>query len=190
MKGTRMNQLLKRAIPSVCILSCVAVVAAIGQQSIRARVQSEKDRSAAPSFRLANASGKLVRLSDLRGKPVVLNLWATDCGGCRAELPAFMQMDQRYKGKGLAVVGVSLDIMYSDLKNSTEGWARVKLFVKTKGIEYSILLDDGSVEKAFNVTALPATYLIDRAGRVAAIYVGVVDPSDLEANIKILLSER
>jgi peroxiredoxin len=168
----------------------VAIVGAIGQQAIRARVQSEKDRSAAPSFRLVNAARKLVKLSDFRGKPVVLNLWATDCGGCRAELPAFVQMDQRYKGKGLVVVGVSLDIMYSDLKNSTEGWARVNPFVKTKGIEYPILLDDGSVEKVFKVTALPATYLIDRAGRIAATYTGVVDPSDLEANIKIILSER
>lgn len=185
-----MRQLVKRAISSMCILSSVAVVGAIGQQAIRARVQSEKDRSAGPSFRLANASGELVKLSDFRGKPVVLNLWATDCGGCRAELPAFMQMDHRYKDKGLVVVGVSLDIMYSDLKNSTEGWARVKPFVKMKGIEYPILLDDGSVEKLFNVTALPATYLIDRTGRIAATYIGVVDPDDLEANIKIILSER
>jgi peroxiredoxin len=185
-----MRQLTKLAISAVCILSSVAVVGAIGQQAIRARVQSEKDRLAAPSFRLANASGRLVKLSDFRGKPVVLNLWATECGGCRAELPAFMQMDQRYRGKGLAVVGVSLDIMYSDLKNSTEGWARVKPFIKAKGIGYTTLLDDGSVERVFNVTALPATYLIDRAGRIAVTYIGVVDPSDLEANIKTILSER
>jgi cytochrome c biogenesis protein CcmG/thiol:disulfide interchange protein DsbE len=66
----------------------------------------------------------------------------------------------------------------------------VKPFVKTKGIEYPILLDDGSVERVFNVTALPATYLIDRAGRIAATYIGVVDPTDLEANIKAILSER
>jgi cytochrome c biogenesis protein CcmG/thiol:disulfide interchange protein DsbE len=162
----------------------------MGQQAIRAPLQSEKDRSVAPSFRLANASGKLVKLSDFRGKPVVLNLWATECGGCRAELPAFMQMHQRYKGKGLRVVGVSLDIMYSDLKNSIQAWAHVNPFVKTKGIEYPILLDDGSVEKAFKVTSLPATYLIDRTGRIAATYIGVVDANDLEANIKVILSER
>src|SRR5258706_14343495 len=176
MKGTRMRQLTNLAISSVCILSSVAIAGAIGQQAIRARVQGETDRSAAPSFRLANASGRLVKLSDFRGNPVVLNLWATECGGCRAELPAFIQMDRRYRGKGLVVVGVSLDIMYSDLKNSTEGWARVKPFVEAKGMEYPILLDDGSVERVFKVTALPATYLIDRAGRIAATYVGVVDP--------------
>ena len=57
-------------------------------------------------------------------------------------------------------------------------------------MKYPILLDDGSVEKAFNVTALPATYLIDRAGRIAATYVGVVDSVDLEANIRTILAER
>ena len=143
-----MNLLRKLTIGSVCTLLFVAGVGAMGQQAVRARIGSVEDRPAAPSFGLANASGKLVHLSAFRGKPVVLNLWATECGGCRAELPAFMQMDQRYRGKGLAVVGVSLDIMYSDLKNATEGWARVKPFVKTKRLTYPILLDDGSVPAA------------------------------------------
>jgi peroxiredoxin len=83
-----------------------------------------------------------------------------------------------------------MDIMYSELKNAKEGWDRVNPFVKAHGIEYPILLDDGSVEKTFNVTALPATYLIDKTGRIAASYIGVVDPSDLETNIRTLLAER
>jgi peroxiredoxin len=185
-----MNLLRKLTICSLCTLLFVTGVSALGQQAVRARINSVEGRPAAPSFALANASGRVVELSGLRGKPVVLNLWATECGGCRTELPAFVQMDQRYKDRGLAVVGVSLDIMYSDLKNATEGWAHVKPFVKTKGIAYPILLDDGSVEREFKVTALPATYLIDRAGRIAATYIGVVDPVDLEANIKTMLSER
>jgi cytochrome c biogenesis protein CcmG/thiol:disulfide interchange protein DsbE len=121
---------------------------------------------------------------------VVLNLWATECGGCKTELPTFVEMNRVYKDKGLVVVGVSMDIMYSDLRNAKQGWGQVNPFVKAHGIDYPILLDDGSVEKAFKVTALPATYLVDRAGRIAASYVGVVDPSDLERNIKTLLAER
>ena len=57
-------------------------------------------------------------------------------------------------------------------------------------MKYPIVLDDGSAEKAFNVTALPATYLLDRAGRIAATYIGVVDAGNLEANLKTLLAER
>jgi peroxiredoxin len=163
---------------------------ATGQQNVRAALRALKDRQAAPSFRLANASGKFVRLSDFRGKPVVVNLWATECGGCRAELPAFVQLDRTYKGSGLSVIGVSMDVMYSDLKSSLEGWAHVKPFIEAHGMGYTVLLDDGSVEKAFSVTALPATYLVDRSGRIAATYIGVVDSTDLEANVKALLSER
>jgi peroxiredoxin len=177
-------------ISSLCLLSFVAGVGAARQQTIRATVQVVKDRSAAPAFGLADAAGKVVHLADFRGKPVVLNLWATDCGGCRAELPTFVQVNQRYKSQGLTVLGVSMDIMYEDLKDASEAWARVKPFVAAHGMEYPILLDDGSVEKGFNVTALPATYLIDRAGRIAATYIGVVDSTDLDANIRTILAER
>jgi peroxiredoxin len=193
-KGTRKERKVKRltklTVSSLWLLSFVAAVGATTQQTIRATVRMVKDRSAAPSFGLANASGKVVHLSDFRGKPVVLNLWATECGGCRAELLTFVQVSDKYNGQGLTVLGVSMDIMYEDLKNATEGWARVKPFVAAHGIKYPILLDDGSVEKVFNVTALPATYLIDRAGRIAATYIGVVDSTDLEANLKTILAER
>jgi len=128
-------------------------------------------------------------LSDYRGKPVVVNLWATDCGGCKAELPSFVTLSERYKGR-VTVVGVSMDVMYEDLKSAAEGWARVTPFAAAHGLKYPILLDDGSAEKGFNVTALPATYLVDRAGRLAAAYIGIVDAADLDANVKTLLAER
>jgi peroxiredoxin len=83
-----------------------------------------------------------------------------------------------------------MDIMYEDLKSAAEGWSRVKPFAASHGLTYPILLDDGSAEKAFKVTALPATYLIDRAGRIAATYVGIVDADNLDANLKAVLAER
>jgi thiol-disulfide isomerase/thioredoxin len=120
----------------------------------------------------------------------VLNFWATECGGCKVELPTFVSLARTYKTKGLAVVGVSMDVMYSDLKDAAAGWSQVKPFLRTHGIDYRILLDDGSAEKAFAITALPATYLIDRSGRIAAMYIGVVEPTDIESNIRNLLAER
>lgn len=173
-----------------CLLSTVVAGSALEEQAVRAQMQRAKDRSLAPVFRLATASGKSVALDEFRGKPVVLNLWATECGGCIAELPAFKLMDERYKGEGLTVVGVSLDISYSGLKSRADGWAKVNSFVNARDMKYSILLDDGTVEKSFKVTALPATYVLDRAGRIAAAYAGVVDPADLEANVKAVLAER
>jgi thiol-disulfide isomerase/thioredoxin len=173
---------------SLLLLSMAAIVT--GQQLMRSAVRSPTDRPAAPSFSLADAGNRPVRLSAFRGKPVVVNLWATECGGCKAELPTFVRLDRVYRDKALVILGISMDILYSDLKNANEGWARVKPFVHAHGMKYPIVLDDGSAEKAFNVTALPATYLIDRTGRIAATYIGVVDPMDLETNIKTLLAER
>ena len=159
------------------------------QKTVRATIQATADRPPAPEFALGDASGKSRHLADYRGRPLVVNLWATDCGGCKLELPTFVALSRRYKGRA-TVVGVSLDIMYEDLKSPAEGWARVKPFAASHGLTYPILLDDGSVEKAFTVTALPATYLIDRTGHIAATYIGIVDEANLDANIKALLAER
>jgi peroxiredoxin len=181
----------KFTICSISLLSILTLVGATDQKTSQAALRNVGDRSAAPSFRLADTSGKWVRLSDFRGKPVVINFWATECGGCRQELPTFVELSGAYKDMGLMVVGVSMDISYSDLKSAKEGWTRVKPFIAAHGMKYQIVLDDGSAEKAFNVTALPSTYLVDRSGRIAAAYVGVVvDPANLEANIKALLAER
>ena len=83
-----------------------------------------------------------------------------------------------------------MDVMYEGLKDTNAGWAAVKPFVQAQKIAYPILMDDGQAERAFNVESMPATWLIDKAGRVAAIYQGVVNRNDTEANIKRLLGER
>jgi peroxiredoxin len=131
-----------------------------------------------------------VKLSAFRGRPVVLNLWATECGGCKIELPTFVDLRRRYDEKDLAVIGVSMDVMYEDLKTAAEGWARVRPFVQSHGLQYTILMDDGSVEKDYRVTAMPATFVIDKRGRVAATYVGVVDSTDLLQNVLAVVAER
>jgi thiol-disulfide isomerase/thioredoxin len=173
------------------LLPALVFAAHVGAQhkTVQVVIQPAAGRAAAPSFGLPDASGAVRHLSDYRGKPVVVNLWATECGGCKVELPVFVRVSQRYKGR-VTVVGISLDVMYEDLKSAAEGWARVKPFAASHGLTYPILLDDGSADKAFTVTALPATYLIDRAGRIAATYVGIVDADNLEANLAAVLAEQ
>ncbi len=158
--------------------------------TIRAPLQRPEARKSAPIFTLRDASGKSIRLSDYRGKIVILNFWATECGGCRLEIPSFLELDQAYKADGLLVVGVSMDISYEDLKNAQEGWSRVKPFVQAHRIKYPILMGDDNIAKLYNIQALPVTHLIDATGRVAATYVGIVDKGNVEANIKILLKEH
>ena len=95
------------------------------------------------------------------------------------EIPWFMQFQHAYQSKGLQVVGVSMDILYEELKDAKEGWSRVMPFVQRHKINYPILMGDDRVAKAYDMNALPATYLIDRTGRIAATYVGLVDKSDV-----------
>lgn len=172
-------------------LSAGAVLArAADPHTIRALIQASSLRKPAPLFSLLDASGKAVRLSDYRGKVLLLNFWATECGGCRLEIPWFIELDQAYKDKAVAVVGVSMDILYEDLKNAKEGWNRVNPFVRAHQVNYRILMGDDDVTKLYDIQALPATYLIDPRGRIAATYVGLVNKDDVEANIKTLREEH
>jgi thiol-disulfide isomerase/thioredoxin len=118
---------------------------------------------------------------------LLLNFWATECGGCRVEISYFIDFARAYKDSGLAVVGVSLDVPYENLKNSDEGWSKIKPFVRTYKVNYPILMGNDQVMKRYDIQALPLTYLIDRQGRIAATYTSLVDKRDVETNIKTLL---
>lgn len=119
------------------------------------------------------------------------NFWATDCGGCALEIPSFIELQKAYRTKSFTTLGVAMDISYEGLKDSSEAWARVRPFVAKKGINYQIAMGDDAIAKAYGLDAYPATYLIDKSGRIAVAYKGlVVDKDNVETNIKGLLSER
>lgn len=128
--------------------------------------------------------------SDYRGKIVLLDFRATECGGCKVEIPWFVDLEKSYRNKGLTVVGVSMDVLYENLKGANEAWNRVKPFVQSHKVNYPILMGEDRVTKAYDLQALPATYLIDRSGQIAATYIGLVEKSDVEGNILTLLREH
>jgi len=86
---------------------------------------------------------------------MLIDFWATECGGCRLEIPWFIDLDHAYKSQGLQTLGLSMDIPYEDLKSPAEAWARVNPFVKEHHVSYPILLADDAVTKAYSITALP-----------------------------------
>jgi peroxiredoxin len=172
------------------LLLASATPAVFAQQDVHAALIAANDRKPAPAFDLANATGKKIRISDYRGKVVLLNFWATDCGGCVLEIPSFISIQAAHKDKAFTAVGISMDIFYEDLKNADEAWGKVTPFVSSHKINYPILMGDQSVSDAYGLRAFPATYLIDKSGRVAATYVGVVSKDNVEANVDKLLLER
>jgi len=162
-------------------LTLCGVCAAAEPPRIRASLSPANERKPAPEISLQDSSGKKVTLKKYRGKVVVLDFWATWCGGCKEEIPWFSDFERKYRGKGLAVVGVSLD---------EDGWKVVKPFLATARIPYRIVLGNDATAKQYSIQAMPDTFLIDRQGRIAATYVGVVDRENIEANIRAMLASR
>ncbi len=147
--------------------------------SVRAAVKAEKDRKRAPDFNLKDVNGTPVKLSDYRGKVVLLNFWATWCGPCKIEIPWFMDFEQRYKDQGFAVLGVSMD---------EDGWEAVKPYLADKKVNYRVVLGDDSVGNLYGgIESLPTTFLIDRDGRVASTHIGLVSRKDYEGEIARLI---
>jgi peroxiredoxin len=140
--------------------------------------KSGQSDAVAVDFTLQDMSGKNVKLSDYRGKVVLLEFWATWCPPCRASIPGIEKIHQSYKGKGLVVLAVSMD----------EGeWSSVKAFMKDYGITYSVLKGTEDVAVQYRVRTIPLLFILDREGKIAKRYPGFSIEEDLENDIKAIL---
>ena len=135
----------------------------------------------APTFALRDLSGKAISNESLKGRVVLLDFWATWCVPCRKSMPGLQALQEKYAGRGLRVVGVSID----------EGSpAKVKRFVASKKLTYPIAVDSerNPAWDAFRVKAVPAAYLIDREGQIVAQWTGApASGKELEAKLEELL---
>jgi cytochrome c biogenesis protein CcmG/thiol:disulfide interchange protein DsbE len=163
------------------LLALAGAMTAAGQTGVSVALQPPAGRKPAPEIALKDSAGKIARLQRYRGKVVLLDFWATWCHGCKEEIPWFVEMDRKYSKKGLRVVGVSLD---------DDGWKVVKPFLATARIPYRIVLGDKMTIKDYGIGNMPDTFLIDRQGKIAAAYVGVVDRQNIEANVVAMLAGR
>jgi thiol-disulfide isomerase/thioredoxin len=138
-----------------------------------------QEKAQAPNFVLKNAAGQPVELAKLRGKAVVVNFWATWCGPCRAEIPGMLDVYQKYRGKGLEIVGISVD---------RDGWQVINPMVKRLNITYPVVLGNGQVIEAYGgIDAIPTTFFVDRKGRILRRQVGAMSKEDFEKEVKSLL---
>ncbi|MGH7382042.1 MAG: redoxin domain-containing protein [Candidatus Methylomirabilales bacterium] len=127
----------------------------------------------APDFSLPSLGGQTVRLSDLRGKAVLLNFWATWCAPCRLEMPTMDKAYQEYKSRGLEVLAVSLD---------AGSKSAVKNFMNELKLSFPVILDpDMEVLRLYRMVGIPASFLIDKQGIVRHREVGYRDWTDPES---------
>ena len=141
--------------------------------------KSSNGRSLAPDFNLKDASGKDVKLADLKGKVVLVNFWATWCEGCQVEISWFVEFQKEYASRGLVVVGIAMD----------DDWKSVKPWIEEKKVNYPIVIGNQGLGKQYGLIGMPLTALVDREGRLADVHNGIVDKTATEQRIKDLLQQ-
>jgi len=123
----------------------------------------------APDFILPSISGEEVKLSDFRGKPVLVNFWATWCPPCRAELPYLISAHNDYADQGLVILAVDIG----------ENLSTVKDFVEQREIPLTVLLDSkNKTARAYHIGAIPTSFLIDRQGIIQEVRLGAFPDSE------------
>jgi thiol-disulfide isomerase/thioredoxin len=136
------------------------------------------DASTPFDFSLQDLNGKTVKLSDYKGKVVLIEFWATWCPPCREAVPGLMKLHKAYKEKGLVVLAVSLD---------QGGWDEVKSFIAQQGITYKVLKGTDDVSMQYRVRSIPMSLLLNKEGKIAKRYLGGGYDEDLEKDVKAIL---
>lgn len=145
-----------------------------------ATTTTNSSEAMAPDFVLTDTKGNQIKLSDYRGKVVILDFWATWCPPCRRGIPDLIDLQKTYKNK-LAVIGISLD---------TDSKKDVVPFIKEYGINYKVAYGDNNVvQKYGNIQSIPTTFIIDQNGKIVNSYIGLQRKETFENQIKALINK-
>lgn len=170
-------------------LAVILIVAAVGmllwlgwqtadQQAASVGQGLVRQGQPAPDFSLPALSGETVRLNDLKGQVVLVNLWATWCPPCKAEMPVIDAFYKAHQAAGFTTLMV----------NMQEDGTTVSDFIKANGLSFPVLLDgQGELMNLYGVRGLPATFILDRNGQVRYIQSGAITEAELEAAVTPLL---
>lgn len=170
MKGSAVSRL------AVLLVLLLATPTAAGTGLWKA---SGAARNAAPLFSVRTLEGKTVRLSDLRGRPVVIDFWATWCVACRTTLPRLDTLQSRYRAQGLVVLGLAVD---------DDDPRQVRRFAGRLGLKFQIAMADEMMLDLYGpIRVIPTTFFIDRRGDIVRRVAGSVDGETFEDYARELL---
>lgn len=166
-------------------LLTLALSPAAAQEIARATSAQEIQKgTAAPEIDLPNLQGGKVKLSALRGRPVVVTFWGTWCPPCQAEFPELVAAHHKYRESGLEVLAVN----QRDQELSTK---EVQSFVTQHAVEFLVVLDArGRARRSFRLIALPTTVFIDAVGMIQHVHSGAITPKELAAGLATILPSR
>ena len=170
-------------IGQLIILALAVVIIAFtfsppGDAPAHSRFVDSAKRQPMPDFSMPDLAGKQWRLSESRGQPVLLNFWATWCPPCREEIPGFIRLTK--DNRDFRLIGVAMDEGGADI---------VRRFVKTSGINYTVLLPPASSPFFDAVETLPTTFLLDKQGRIAKKYGGAISEQTARRDLQALEAE-
>jgi len=141
-----------------------------------------QEQTLAPQLKLKDLDGRTVRLSDYRGKVVLINFWATWCPPCRAEMPDLIRLQREHGKDGLQIIGITYP---------PEQKARVRRFASRLKVNYPMVLGTRQIKARFSSDeTLPLTVVIDREGKVSEIISGILLPKEFDEKIKPLLTKN
>ena len=160
------------------ILVVVAIVGADALSTVDSLSGSRQNSTV--DYTLNDYAGKSVRLSDYRGKPVLVNLWASWCPPCRAEMPDLVRYYDVHHADGLVLLAV----------NSEDNSTSAQQFASQQHMPFTVLFDpNGTAEQVFGADGLPSTYFVDRTGAVRFSWTGQISPAILEQRVTPLLAQ-
>lgn len=162
--------MLKRSI----LLSIIVMTIASGCTDFGA----QQGTLAAPDFTLQDMNGKTIRLSDHKGKVVLIEFWATWCPPCREALPGLEKLHKVYKDKGLVVLAVSMD---------QGNWEEVSSFIAEYRLTYTVLKGTDDVAGQYRVRSIPMMLILNKEGNISKKYLGMGSDEEVEKDIKAVL---
>ena len=182
-EGTRSSGLTRREWlwTGAGVLVALLVIAAVALGTNKpAKLGLTEMNRPAPDITLTTLDGATLRLSDLRGKIVLVNFWATWCEPCKTETPDLVAAASDFKDRGLEIVGINLTDQDSDLD-------AIRRFVRLYGIPYPIMLDpEKKAQNAFGIYPIPTSYFIDSTGTIRYTRITVVTRDDIEYVLNVL----
>lgn len=161
------------------VVSCLAVCSCHKPGAVSEKNDSSaKPGRSAPDFTLKDLEGGDVRLSQYRGKIVLLEFWAPWCPPCKATIPQLTAVQTKYREKGVVVLGIAVD-------EDMDSVQKLSAFSREYGINYDVLLGDETVEKAYQVGSIPMIFVIDKEGRIVNSHTGYMDEFSTQVSEEI-----
>ena len=169
---------------AVAVVALLASLAWFHRERSRAPVTGNRS----PDFTFSDLEGSEVRLASHRGRVVLVNLWATNCGPCVKEMPSMQRLFEAFEGRDFTILAISLDGTIGEVGPSGYLGGDVEEFARALGLTFPILLDpEGRSRRIFRITGIPESFLIGRDG---IIYKKVTGAAEWDAPETLALIER